>query len=242
MSPQQSPEPQKVCEDGRDLEGEAHKFIAELTAMTLKQRRNNGKECSSDLPANRVSPLSPNSGALQRAVVTESGPNFGRNNKELRESDLILINSPKIMVTPPPQEKQAEELQKKNLSRFFANDEEDSTATRSAPLPPKLPFLNEIKMLKKADPVPIAAPSLDPKEVNEDDQRWTVEDRHLGHIEKRPQLGKLPFLAEIKSMRPPSPPSPMPSTKNPNSATLENSLDQSHFVKSLNGLDILPGN
>merc|ERR1711874_559198 len=86
-SPQQSPEPQKVCEDGRDLEGEAHKFIAELTAMTLKQRRNNGKECSSDLPANRVSP---NSGALRSAVVTESGPNFGRNNKELRESDLIL--------------------------------------------------------------------------------------------------------------------------------------------------------
>ena len=104
-SPQQSPEPQKVCEDGRDLEGEAHKFIAELTAMTLKQRRNNGKECSSDLPANRVSPLSPNSAALRSAVVTESGPNFGRNNKELRESDLILINSPKIMVTPPPQEK-----------------------------------------------------------------------------------------------------------------------------------------
>merc|ERR1711962_806228 len=65
-------------------------------------------------------------------------------------------------------------------------------------------------MLKKADPVPIAAPSLDPREVNEDDQRWTVEDRHLGHIEKRPQLGKLPFLAEIKNMRPPSPPSPMP--------------------------------
>merc|ERR1711962_288221 len=76
-------------------------------------------------------------------------------------------------------------------------------------------------MLKKADPVPITAPSLDPKEVNEDDQRWTVEDRHLGHIEKRPQLGKLPFLAEIKSMRPPSPPSPMPSTKNPDYVTLE---------------------
>merc|ERR1719192_1879472 len=76
-------------------------------------------------------------------------------------------------------------------------------------------------MLKKADPVPIAAPSLDPREVNEDDQRWTVEDRHLGHIEKRPQLGKLPFLAEIKSMRPPSLPSPKPSTKNPDSATLE---------------------
>lgn len=174
--------------------------------MTLKQRRNKAKECSSDLPAS-VSPVSLNTPAVPQQ--SESDPNLGRNNKELRESDLILISSPKIMVSPPPQNE--ERPRKKSISRFFTTDEEDSS--RPVPLPPKLPFLNDIKMLKKADPVPLAAPSLEIGQVQEEEQRWSVEDRHLGHIEKRPQLGKLPFLAQIKSLRPPSPSSPMPSPK-----------------------------
>jgi len=201
-SPQRSPEPLAApCVEGGDIEGEAaHNFIAELRAMTLKQRRNKAKECSSDLPPT-VSPLSPNT---QHSVMKESDLDLGGNNKELRESDLILIRSPKIMVSPPPQKEE-----KKSLSRFFTTDEEDYP--RPVPLPPKLPFLNDIKMLKKTDPVPLAAPPLEIAEVNEEDQRWSVEDRHLGHIEKRPQLGKLPFLAQIKSLRPPSPSTPMPS-------------------------------
>jgi len=208
-SPQRSPEPPAACVvEGRDLEGEAHNFIAELTAMTLKQRRNKAKECSSDLRPS-VSPVSPNTAVPQQSVMKESDPNLGRNNKELRESDLILISSPKIMVSPPPQNE--ERPGKKSISRFFTTDEEDSS--RPVPLPPKLPFLNDIKMLKKADPVPLAAPSLELGQVHEEEQRWSVEDRHLGHIEKRPQLGKLPFLAQIKSLRPPSPSSPMPSPK-----------------------------
>merc|ERR1712130_873660 len=95
--------------------------------------------------------------------------------------------------------------------------------------PPKLPFLNDIKMLKKADPVPLAAPSLELGHVNEEEQRWSVEDRHLGHIEKRPQLGKLPFLAQIKSLRPPSPtmPSQRPNPSESNEKTRQNLSPQS---------------
>ena len=172
--------------------------------MTLKQRRNKAKECLSDLPLS-VSPVSPNTAVLQHSGIKESDPDLGENNKELRESDLISISSPKIMVSPPPSVEKDEEPRKKSLSRFFTAGEEDSV-----PLTPKLPFLNDIKLLKKADPVPLAAPPLEVGHANEEDQRWSVDDRHLGHIEKRPQLGKLPFLAQIKSLRLPSPPSPRP--------------------------------
>jgi len=221
---QRSPEPLTAAcvEGGRDLEGEAHNFIAELTAMTLKQRRNKAKECSSDLPSS--SPMSV-------CHSNESDPNLGGgNNKELRESgDPILMNSPKIMVSPPPplQKEENPPQSKKSLSRFFTTDEEDSQ--HPVPLPPKLPFLNDIKMLKKADPVPLAAPSLELGHVNEEEQRWSVEDRHLGHIEKRPQLGKLPFLAQIKSLRPPSPtmPSQRPNPSESNEKTRQNLSPQS---------------
>jgi len=154
--------------------GRERDFVAELTAMTLKSRNNAG-ECRPD----PRSPATP-----------------GPQSHKAKEVASVVLDSPKIMVTPPPPAAVLEG--NKSISRFFTSDE-DIPSTPATNLPPMLPFLGDIKKLKKASPVPVRSNTL-PKSDSEEPKLGS--DLHLGHIENRPKLGNLPFLAEIRNLRP----------------------------------------
>ena len=156
----------------------ARDFVAELTAMTVKSRNKVG-ECASDL----------------RSPVSPPAPLFHSQGNKDRESGDVCVFTPEIMATPSPTHNP------KSIGQFFT-DEEDGPVS-PVPLPIKLPFLNDIKMLRKAVPVATPAPQIKSQVVEEEKVRGL--DHHLGHIENRPKMGTLPFLAEIRTLRQPSP-------------------------------------
>lgn len=68
-----------------------------------------------------------------------------------------------------------------------------------ASIPPKLPFLNDICLLKIQDGEFTAEEPSQLKYTKEDTREHLIT-KHIGHIENRPHFGVLPFLDDIKSI------------------------------------------
>eukprot|EP00092_Neocalanus_flemingeri_P029327 GFUD01031839.1.p1 GENE.GFUD01031839.1~~GFUD01031839.1.p1 ORF type:complete len:682 (-),score=163.71 GFUD01031839.1:135-2180(-) len=95
---------------------------------------------------------------------------------------------------------------KSNLQRFITVDQiqkpQDFSLPENKPkvhLPPKLPFLNDIHLLKKQEP---KSPPKHQEQVQTipDLPKKNKINNHIGHIENRPTFGDLPFLNDIKSL------------------------------------------
>ena len=93
-----------------------------------------------------------------------------------------------------------------NLNRFITVDQlpkpeqlprEGSLQNHKAP--PKLPFLNDIQLMKKPEPKSMSSSPQTIQTVPELPVKQKI-NHHMGHIENRPRLGDLPFLDEIKSI------------------------------------------
>jgi len=93
-----------------------------------------------------------------------------------------------------------------NLNRFITVDQlqkpeqlprEGSLQNHKAP--PKLPFLNDIQLMKKPEPKSMSSSPQPIQTVPELPVKKKI-NHHMGHIENRPRLGDLPFLDEIKSI------------------------------------------
>jgi len=93
-----------------------------------------------------------------------------------------------------------------NLNRFITVDQlpkpeqlprkGDSQNQRA---PPKLPFLNDIQLIKKPEPKSVSSSPQPTPTVPELPIKTKI-NHHVGHIENRPKLGDLPFLNDIRSI------------------------------------------
>jgi len=93
-----------------------------------------------------------------------------------------------------------------NLNRFITVDQlqKPEQLPREGGLqnhkaPPKLPFLNDIQLMKKPEPKSMSSSPQSIQTVPELPVKKKI-NHHMGHIENRPRLGDLPFLDEIKSI------------------------------------------
>jgi len=93
-----------------------------------------------------------------------------------------------------------------NLNRYITVDQVPKPTEFSlpetkpkAPLPPKLPFLNEIQLLKRPEPKSPTKHQEHVQTIPELPEKKKI-NAHIGHIENRPKFGDLPFLNDIKSI------------------------------------------
>jgi len=138
----------------------------------------------------------------------------GCNRKVVDQKIINPQKLPKIPAVPDIRDRMGEEVMQRRGESATAihvpsfsvrgqnsNERADAKTSTQAKLenpskPPKLPFLQDIELLKRKEQ-PITAPVeqipvLPPK---------TKVNAHIGHIENRPKIGDLPFLNDIKGLR-----------------------------------------
>jgi len=93
-----------------------------------------------------------------------------------------------------------------NINRFITVDQfsvpeqsKQGESSQKTKLPPKLPFLGDIQLLKRSEPKTPKNPIDQSQAVPQLPVKQKI-NAHIGHIENRPKMGDLPFLNDIKSI------------------------------------------